>query len=55
MGRASREIISRWTPETFATNFMTAVEVALAAPRPKATLVDRALLWALIHRPRAAS
>jgi hypothetical protein len=53
MGQASREIISRWTPETFATNLMKAVEVALAAPRPKATLLDKLLLWALIHRPRA--
>ena len=55
MGQASREIISRWTPETFATNLMKAVEIALTAPRPKATLVDKALLWALIHRPRATS
>jgi glycosyltransferase involved in cell wall biosynthesis len=53
MGQASSEIICRWTPETFATNLMKAVEVALAAPRPKATLLDKALLWALIHRPRA--
>jgi glycosyltransferase involved in cell wall biosynthesis len=53
MGQASREIISRWTPETFATNLMKAVEVALAAPRPKATLLDKFLLWALVHRPRA--
>jgi len=51
MGKASREIISRWMPETFATNLMKAVEVALAAPRPKATLLDKFLLWALIHRP----
>jgi glycosyltransferase involved in cell wall biosynthesis len=53
MGQASREIIRRWTPETFATNLMKVVEVALAAPRPKATLLDKLLLWALIHRPRA--
>jgi glycosyltransferase involved in cell wall biosynthesis len=51
MGQASREIISRWTPETFATNLIKAVEVAMAAPRPKATLLDEALLSALIHRP----
>jgi glycosyltransferase involved in cell wall biosynthesis len=51
MGQASREIISRWTPETFATNLVKAVEAALAAPRPKATLLDKFLLWALIHRP----
>jgi glycosyltransferase involved in cell wall biosynthesis len=52
MGQASREIISRWTPETFATNLMKAVEVALAH-RSKATFFDKALLWALIHRPGA--
>lgn len=53
MGKASLEIIGRWTPETFATNLMKAVEVALSAPRPKASAVDKALLWALIHRPGA--
>ena len=53
MGQASREIISRWTPETFATNLMKAVQIALNAPQPKATVVGRALLWVLIHRPRA--
>jgi len=52
MGQASREIIGRWTPETFAANLMKAVEVALAVARPKATLLDRALLSALIYRPR---
>lgn len=50
MGRASSEIISRWTPETFAVNLMKAAESALAAPRPKASLADKALLWALVHR-----
>jgi hypothetical protein len=53
MGQASREIISRWTPETFATNLVKAAEVAMAAPRPKATVFDKALLWALIQRTRA--
>ena len=53
MGQASREIISRWTPETFATNLRKAVEVALAAPRPRATLLEKTLLWALIRRPHA--
>lgn len=51
MGEASQEIISRWTPQTFAENLMKAVDVALSAPPPKATLLDKALLWALIHRP----
>ena len=50
MSRASREIISRWTPETFAGNLAKALEAALAAPRPRPTACDRALLWALMHR-----
>ena len=53
MGQASREIISRWTPQTFAENLVKAVEAALEAPPPKARLSDKALLWALAHRPRA--
>ena len=53
MGQSSREIISRWTPEIFAVNLMKAVEVAVAAPRPKASVLDKALLWALVHRPCA--
>jgi len=53
MGQASAEIISRWTPETFAANLIKAVEVALAAPRPKAAVLDKALLWAMIYRPGA--
>ncbi len=51
MGRASREIISRWTPEVFAQNLLKAAESALAAPPPKAGLSDSILLTALIHRP----
>jgi len=51
MGRRSREIIKHWTPQTFAENLMKAVETALVAPQPKEALVDKALLWALIHRP----
>lgn len=49
MGERSREIISRWTPETFAESLVKAVEAAVRAPQVKATLFDRALLWALIH------
>lgn len=49
MGRRSREIISRWTPETFAKGLMKAVEAAHAAARPKPTVFDKALLWTLIH------
>jgi glycosyltransferase involved in cell wall biosynthesis len=50
MGRASQQVISRWTPEFFAENLEKAVQAALGAPRPSASLLDRALLWALIHR-----
>jgi glycosyltransferase involved in cell wall biosynthesis len=51
MGQRSWEIISRWTPETFAAGLAKAVQAALAAPRPKATVLDKALLWALAQRP----
>jgi len=53
MGRRSREIIRHWGPERFAEGMRKAVETALSAPRPRARLLDKALLWALIHRPRA--
>ena len=48
MGQASREIISRWSPETFAKNLSKAAEVALNVPPPKLAFFDRLLLWALI-------
>jgi len=50
MGRAGQEIIARWTPETFAEGLWRAVEVAMTAPRPHATSLDKALLWFLTHR-----
>lgn len=50
MGQASREIIARWTPQTFAENLYKAAEAALNAPRPKVNLLDKALLWALMRR-----
>lgn len=50
MGQASREIIARWTPQTFAENLCKAAEAAMNAPRPKANLLDKALLWALMRR-----
>lgn len=50
MGRASREIISAWGPETFAENLMHAAEAAKQAPRSKASLLDRMLLWGLMRR-----
>lgn len=53
MGRRSREIIQHWGPERFAEGMKKAVQAALSAPRPKATILDKALLWALIYRPGA--
>jgi len=53
MGRRSREIIQHWGPERFAEGMRNAVEAALVAPRPRVGLLDKALLWALIHRPGA--
>ena len=50
MGQASREIIARWTPQTFAENLCKTAEAALNAPRPQANLLDKALLWALMWR-----
>lgn len=50
MGRSSQKIIARWSPETFAENLWRAVEAALAAPRPKPSALDQALLWLLMHR-----
>jgi glycosyltransferase involved in cell wall biosynthesis len=50
MGRASQEIISRWTPELFGENLEKAVQAALSAPKPAASTLDRALLWILAHR-----
>lgn len=50
MGQASREIIARWTPQTFAENLVKAAEAALQAPRPKLGLRDKTLLWALMRR-----
>ena len=50
MGRASREIIARWSPETFAAGMMKAATAALASPPPRAGWFDRALLWMLMRR-----
>ena len=50
MGRASREIISRWTPNTFAEGLAQAAEAALFSARPQAGWIDKALLWALSCR-----
>lgn len=50
MGRASREIIARWSPATFAAGMMKAATAALANPPPRASWFDRVLLWMLMRR-----
>lgn len=49
-GRASQEIIANWGPERFADGLTKAVNAARAAPSPRPKLLDKALLWTLIHR-----
>jgi glycosyltransferase involved in cell wall biosynthesis len=50
MGAASREIVSRWSPENFAENLARAAEKALQAESPRPGLVDRGLLQVLSTR-----
>ncbi len=50
MGRESREIIKKWSPEYFATSLWESVRVALEVPTPRPASVDHALLWGLIRR-----
>ena len=50
MGRASRKIIKDWGPERFADGLMQAVAVARSRPLPRASWLDRSLIWALVHR-----
>jgi len=50
MGKASQEIIARWSPEAFANGLQQAVDFALAAAPRKASLIDSLLLRLLSHR-----
>ena len=50
MGQASRAIIKDWGPERFADGLMQAVAVARSRPLPRASWLDRSLIWALVHR-----
>ncbi len=50
MGARSREIIANWGPERFASGVKAAVEAALSAPRKKAGLLDRLILWGMTMR-----
>jgi glycosyltransferase involved in cell wall biosynthesis len=50
MGEASRQIIERWSPQTFAEGLERAVCAALDLPLPRPGLLERMVLWALSHR-----
>jgi glycosyltransferase involved in cell wall biosynthesis len=49
-GAASVRLISQWGPERFARGLHDAAETALKDPRPRARLLDRLLLKALIYK-----
>jgi len=49
-GKASREIIAKWSLQRFADGLSQAVEVALSAPPPRSTWFNRLLVWVLGHR-----
>ncbi len=53
MGRASEEMIARWTPDTFAEGLLAAARAGLAAPRPRFGPVERLLLNRLVGRSAA--
>lgn len=44
MGKASREIINTWNPDTFAENMIRAVDCSLAQAKPSASFLDRQVL-----------
>ena len=50
MGKASQKIISEWSPEYFAKNFMKAATKALNVPHPKFIFFDKVLLHSFIKR-----
>jgi len=49
-GDASRELISQWGPERFASGLKSAVESAMGVGPKRAGIVDRFLLRALLAR-----
>jgi glycosyltransferase involved in cell wall biosynthesis len=50
MGEASREIVARWSPKTFAANLLRATETALQLPARKMSFLNQAVLQALLRR-----
>jgi 1,2-diacylglycerol 3-alpha-glucosyltransferase len=49
MGEASREIVARWSPKTFAANLLRAAETALQLPARKMSFLNQAVLQALLR------
>jgi len=49
-GKASREIIAKWSPQRFADGLSQAVQVALSVPPPRSTWFDQLLIWILMRR-----
>jgi len=49
-GSASREIISNWGPERFASGLQQAVQTVLHLPPPRPSVIDRLLLRLLLFR-----
>lgn len=50
MGRASQEIIARWSPQRFAEGLDCAVQAALGAEPPVPDAIDRLVLWGMKGR-----
>ena len=50
MGWASRAIISKWTPQTFADGLARAIEAAVGRPKHGPPLVDKLIFWGLSRR-----
>jgi glycosyltransferase involved in cell wall biosynthesis len=49
MGNASREIILRWAPETFADNLWQAARLALQVPGRRTPILSHLILNSLVH------
>ena len=47
MGRKSLQIITEWGPARFASGLSLAIDAALSAPKNRAGLLDRLILWAM--------
>ena len=52
MGKSSREIISRFSPDSFATNLAQIAKISISSVRPRMNFLEKILLWCLIRRIR---